>query len=141
MGIVELKDVSRVYRNGDHEQRALDHVDLSLEEGKFIVVSILRRKSVLESNMVQTIGSAGESLAGGRHRHDPASGCGGAVVQQGNKEKIKKCHAPYTPANFCVITRGRSGLPSVFRLQNGRQRCSGHSRLQWRSGSPARCRS
>ena len=38
MAIVELKDVSRVYRNGDHEQRALDHVDLSLEEGKFIVV-------------------------------------------------------------------------------------------------------
>ena len=38
MGIVELKNVSRVYRNGDHEQRALDHVDLSLEEGKFIVV-------------------------------------------------------------------------------------------------------
>ena len=38
MGIVELQDVSRVYKNGDHEQRALDHVDLSLEEGKFIVV-------------------------------------------------------------------------------------------------------
>ena len=31
MGIVELQDVSRVYKNGDHEQRALDHVDLSLE--------------------------------------------------------------------------------------------------------------
>lgn len=38
MGIVELQDVSRVYKNGDHVQRALDHVDLSLEEGKFIVV-------------------------------------------------------------------------------------------------------
>ena len=38
MGIVELQDVSRVYKNGDHEQRALDHVDLSLQEGKFIVV-------------------------------------------------------------------------------------------------------
>ena len=38
MSIVQLKDVSRVYRNGEHEQRALDHVDLSLEEGKFIVV-------------------------------------------------------------------------------------------------------
>ena len=38
MSIVEFKKVSRVYRNGDHEQRALDHVDLSLEEGKFIVV-------------------------------------------------------------------------------------------------------
>ena len=38
MAIVELKDVSRVYRTGDHEQRALDHVNLSLDEGKFIVV-------------------------------------------------------------------------------------------------------
>ena len=38
MAIVEFKGVSRVYKNGDHEQRALDHVDLSLEEGKFIVV-------------------------------------------------------------------------------------------------------
>ena len=38
MAIVEFKDVSRVYKNGEHEQRALDHVNLSLEEGKFIVV-------------------------------------------------------------------------------------------------------
>ena len=38
MAIVEFRDVSRVYRNGDHEQRALDHVNLSLEEGRFIVV-------------------------------------------------------------------------------------------------------
>ena len=38
MAIVEFKDVSRVYRNGEHEQRALDHVNLELEEGKFIVV-------------------------------------------------------------------------------------------------------
>ena len=38
MKIIELKDVSRIYRNGEHEQRALDHASLSLEEGKFIVV-------------------------------------------------------------------------------------------------------
>ena len=38
MAIVEFKEVSRIYRNGDHEQRALDHVNLSLDEGKFIVV-------------------------------------------------------------------------------------------------------
>ncbi len=38
MPIVELKNVSRVYVNGEHEQRALDHVNLALEEGKFIVV-------------------------------------------------------------------------------------------------------
>jgi len=38
MNIVEFREVSRVYRNGEHEQRALDHVNLELEEGKFIVV-------------------------------------------------------------------------------------------------------
>ena len=38
MAIVEFKEVSRVYKNGEHEQRALDHVNLILEEGKFIVV-------------------------------------------------------------------------------------------------------
>ena len=38
MNVVEFRDVSRVYRNGEHEQRALDHVDLKLEEGKFIVI-------------------------------------------------------------------------------------------------------
>ena len=38
MAIVEFENVSRVYRNGDHEQRALDRVNLSLEKGKFIVI-------------------------------------------------------------------------------------------------------
>ena len=38
MNIIELKDVTRIYRNGEHEQHALDHASLSLEEGKFIVV-------------------------------------------------------------------------------------------------------
>ena len=38
MNIIEFTDVSRVYRNGDHEQRALDHVDLALEEGRFVVI-------------------------------------------------------------------------------------------------------
>ena len=38
MAIVEFKEVSRVYRNGDHEQRALDRVNLQLEEGKFMKI-------------------------------------------------------------------------------------------------------
>ena len=36
--IIELKNVSRVYVNGEHRQKALDQANLSLEEGKFIVV-------------------------------------------------------------------------------------------------------
>lgn len=38
MEIVRLEDVSRVYTSGDHELRALDGVNLSLEEGKFVVI-------------------------------------------------------------------------------------------------------
>lgn len=38
MSIVEFQNVTRVYQNGEHEQKALDGVNLTLEEGKFIVV-------------------------------------------------------------------------------------------------------
>ena len=36
--IVKLESVTRVYKSGDHEQKALDGVDLSLDEGKFVVI-------------------------------------------------------------------------------------------------------
>lgn len=38
MSIVKLENVSRIYKSGDHEQKALDGVDLTLEEGKFVVI-------------------------------------------------------------------------------------------------------
>ena len=38
MAIVEFQNVSRVYTSGDHELRALDHVNMTLEEGKFVVI-------------------------------------------------------------------------------------------------------
>ncbi len=38
MAIVEFKNVSRIYTSGDHEQKALDGVDMTLEEGKFVVI-------------------------------------------------------------------------------------------------------
>lgn len=38
MAIVEFQNVSRVYTSGEHELRALDGVDLSLDEGKFVVI-------------------------------------------------------------------------------------------------------
>lgn len=38
MSIVEFKDVTRLYTTGDHEQRALDGVSFTLEEGKFVVI-------------------------------------------------------------------------------------------------------
>ena len=38
MEIVKLENVTRVYKSGDHGQKALDGVDLSLDEGKFVVI-------------------------------------------------------------------------------------------------------
>lgn len=38
MAIVTFESVTRVYKSGDHEQRALDGVNLSLDEGKFVVI-------------------------------------------------------------------------------------------------------
>ena len=38
MNIAELKNVSSVYKSGDHELKALDDVNIGLEEGKFVVI-------------------------------------------------------------------------------------------------------
>lgn len=38
MEVVKLENVSRVYKSGEHELKALDGVNLTLEEGKFIVI-------------------------------------------------------------------------------------------------------
>ena len=38
MSLITFDNVSRIYENGDHKQKALDHVYMSLEEGKFVVI-------------------------------------------------------------------------------------------------------
>lgn len=38
MAIVEFKNVSRVYTSGEHELKALDNVNMKLDEGKFVVI-------------------------------------------------------------------------------------------------------
>ena len=36
--IVRFDNVSKIYRSGEHELRALDHVSFTLDEGKFVVI-------------------------------------------------------------------------------------------------------
>lgn len=38
MSIVEFKDVTKIYTAGDHQQKALDEVSFSLDEGKLVVI-------------------------------------------------------------------------------------------------------
>ncbi len=38
MSIAEFRDVSRIYTNGEHQLKALDGVNMSIDEGKFVVI-------------------------------------------------------------------------------------------------------
>ncbi|MBP9040702.1 MAG: ABC transporter ATP-binding protein [Anaerolineaceae bacterium] len=38
MAIIEVKDLTKIYGNGDNAVRALDSINLSIEEGKFVAV-------------------------------------------------------------------------------------------------------
>ena len=54
MEIVKLEHVSKIYGDGDHELKALDDVDLTLEKGKFIV--ILRPSGAGKSTLLNLLG-------------------------------------------------------------------------------------
>ena len=56
MAIAELKNVSRVYESGDHELKALDDVNVSFEEGKFVV--ILGPSGAGKSTLLNLLGGA-----------------------------------------------------------------------------------
>lgn len=69
MAIVEFKDVSRVYTSGEHQLRALDGVDMSIDEGKFVV--ILGPSGAGKSTMLNLLGgldspTEGKIIVGGR---------------------------------------------------------------------------
>lgn len=38
MALIELKNVSKIYKSGEHVLRALDNVDMDIEKGKFVVI-------------------------------------------------------------------------------------------------------
>lgn len=69
MAIVEFQDVSRVYQSGDHACKALDGVDMTLEEGKFVV--ILGPSGAGKSTLLNLLGgldspTSGKIYVGGR---------------------------------------------------------------------------
>ena len=59
---VEFRKVSRVYRAGDHEQRALDDIDLQLERGRMIVV--LGPSGAGKSTLLNLIGGLDSPTSG-----------------------------------------------------------------------------
>lgn len=63
MAVVQFQDVSRIYKSGDHELKALDGVNLSLDEGKFVV--ILGPSGAGKSTLLNLLGGL-DSPTGGK---------------------------------------------------------------------------
>ncbi len=62
MAIVQFKDVTRIYKVGDYEQKALDNINLELHEGKFIV--ILGPSGAGKSTMLNLLGGLDSPTSG-----------------------------------------------------------------------------
>lgn len=62
MSLVELKGVSRIYTSGDHELKALDDINLSLDKGKFIV--ILGQSGAGKSTLLNLLGGLDSPTSG-----------------------------------------------------------------------------
>ena len=62
MEAIRLKEVSRVYTSGEHRLNALDRVDLSLEEGKFIM--ILGPSGAGKSTLLNLLGGLDQPTSG-----------------------------------------------------------------------------
>ena len=69
MAIVEFENVTRLYKSGEHELHALDHVSFRLDEGKIVV--ILGPSGAGKSTLLNLLGgldspSSGKITVGGR---------------------------------------------------------------------------
>lgn len=62
MSLVELIGVSRIYTSGDHELKALDDINLSLDKGKFIV--ILGQSGAGKSTLLNLLGGLDSPTSG-----------------------------------------------------------------------------
>lgn len=62
MSLVELKGVSRIYTSGDHELKALDDINLSIDKGKFIV--ILGQSGAGKSTLLNLLGGLDSPTSG-----------------------------------------------------------------------------
>ena len=60
--IIKFKNVSKIYRNGEHEHRALDGATFSLEKGKFVVV--LGPSGAGKSTLLNLLGGLDNATSG-----------------------------------------------------------------------------
>ena len=103
--IVELKNVTKVYKTGEREFRALDGVDLSIEKGKF--VAILGPSGAGKSTLLNLIGgmdipTTGQVIVDGED------------ISKYNEDKLSR----YRAATVGFIFQFYNILPTLTVLEN-----------------------
>ena len=102
---VEFENVSRVYKTGDHEQKALDGVNLTLDKGKLIV--ILGPSGAGKSTLLNLLGGL-DSPTGGTIRVD------GQDISRLTADQL----AEYRAAKVGFVFQSYNLIPTLTVLEN-----------------------
>ena len=103
--IVELKNVSKVYKAGENEFKALDDIDLSINKGQFVVV--LGPSGAGKSTLLNLIGGMDTPTSGQIIIDDEN-------ISNYNEEKISE----YKAENIGFIFQFYNILPTLTVLEN-----------------------
>ena len=103
--IVELKNVSKVYKTGEKEFKALDDIDLAINEGEFVVV--LGPSGAGKSTLLNLIGGMDTTTSGQIIIDDEN-------ISNYNEEKLSE----YRAENIGFIFQFYNILPTLTVLEN-----------------------
>ncbi len=103
--IVELKNVSKVYKTGEKEFKALDNIDLNINEGEFVVV--LGPSGAGKSTLLNLIGGMDTPTSGQIIIDDEN-------ISNYNEEKLSE----YRAENIGFIFQFYNILPTLTVLEN-----------------------
>ena len=105
MKLITMKGVTKLYSKGDHEQRALDSVDLEIDEGKFVV--ILGPSGAGKSTLLNMIGGL----------DSPTSGT--IIVDGQNNEALSRDElADYRASTVGFVFQSYNLVPTLTVLEN-----------------------
>ena len=103
--IVEIKKISKVYKTGEQEFKALDNIDLQIEKGKFVVV--LGPSGAGKSTLLNLIGGM-DTPSSGSIKID------GEDISKYNDTKLSE----YRAENIGFIFQFYNILPTLTVLEN-----------------------